>query len=137
MTRAHLAYLEGRIAVALARQASLRDDVDTARSQRRIVARMAGRLARLPVAMAAGCGQVLEGCFALLEDDRQGAGERWRQALGSFERLEMRLHAESVRYRLAELTGDEAMLARAVAWFRGQGVVDPARLVEVQVPRGQ
>ncbi len=76
---------------------------------------------------------------AALARARATGADGWRAALEACEAASMGMHAAAARWRLGEaLQGDEGEEARAAAeaWMTEEGVVAPARLVEMLAPRG-
>ena len=69
---------------------------------------------------------------------RSGGEAGWRDAIDTCEAADMAMHAAAARWRLGEaMAGSEgaAITAEAEAWFRGEGVVQPERLVQMLAPR--
>ncbi len=63
----------------------------------------------------------------------------WKTALSTCEAADMAMHAAAARWRLGEaIGGDEGaeLVAAARAWFEGEGVVRPERLVAMLTPGG-
>jgi hypothetical protein len=140
LIRANLDFAAGRLAVAHARKA--RGDAKMVATQCRILASSIRSLGRVDVPMGNAWRLVLEACAAELGADRPRALERLGAALGAFERLDMKLYAEAVRFRLGELERgqlgseeSERLIHRAEGWLRQQGVKQPERLIETMVPR--
>jgi hypothetical protein len=74
---------------------------------------------------------LIRAALAAERDDRLAAVTILRQAVSSFEALDMHLHAAAARRRLGQLLpGDQgrALVAQADSWMTAQHIVHPGRM---------
>jgi hypothetical protein len=98
----------------------------------RVAAADARALQREKIGYCVAVGTIVEGGVRMLRGDHDGAVRAYRQAASLCDEVEMRLHAEGVRWELGRiLGGDEgaALVAAAEEALRAQGVRAPARMV--------
>ncbi|MGZ3405902.1 MAG: hypothetical protein ACXVAN_05620, partial [Polyangia bacterium] len=98
----------------------------------RVAAADARTLRREQAPYCVAVGTVLDGGVRMVRGDQPGAVRVLRQAAALCDGVEMRLHAEGVRWELGRiLGGDEgaALVANAEAAMRAEGVRSPARMV--------
>ena len=115
-----VAHAAGRVAVA-------RGAVEHARGYAALLRRDG---APASCAMAA----LLEAGVAARTGDRTGAEVLLIATAADLDRLSMTAYAAAARRALAELYGERSLAATADAFFRGQGVADPARFAAMMVP---
>jgi len=119
-----LAHAAGRIAVA--------QGVPDQASAYAALLRREGAPASLPLA------RLIDAGLAARTGDRRAAAARLTAALTDLDRLEMSAHAAAARRALGLLTATSARgrasIREADAFFRSQGVADPARFAAMLVP---
>jgi serine/threonine protein kinase len=126
IVRVELAYLAGRIALARAArgEGAL---LDAARRHRR-------RLARERLPLAGWLGELLDAAIAAVAQRTYEAIGLYEGACRSLEAAGMKLHLAAARRRMGELRNDKALIAEADGWYRGEGVVAPAKMTRMLVP---
>jgi serine/threonine protein kinase len=131
MIRIHMHELRGRIALAMAERAV---DPDVFLGQAKNDARSLER-ERQPWALAHG--HYLKAGIAACEGDRVRAVGELTLAVEDYERAEMPLRAQILRFRLGEIESDaltRELRDKAEVWIKGQGIVSPARWAGMYAP---
>jgi hypothetical protein len=99
--------------------------------------RAARRILRERAAYAPAYGDLLRAGIAAQVGDREDAAASQRRGLAATDETHMAGSVGLMRWRLGELLGGDegaALLAAANAWFAREGVVDPARYLDVYAP---
>ncbi len=125
-------HVRARAAVGLAR--TLAPDANERASLLARAAADARRLAKGALAWPKGNAAAVEAALCNLRGDAGGARSALRSAIAHYEGSAMALYAAAASRALGLLTADDegaAMVARADARFRAEGVVDPARAARV------
>jgi serine/threonine protein kinase/tetratricopeptide (TPR) repeat protein len=131
MIRIHMHELRGRTALAMAERT-----VDASAFMRQ-AALDAGQLEREGQDWATAHAHYLRAGIAASQEDSVRAIRELTLAVEMFERAEMPLRAQILRYRLGEVqTGDSASTLREQSeqWLIAQGIVSPARWVGMYAP---
>jgi hypothetical protein len=101
------------------------------------IARACAEVAADPEPGTAAAVQLVRAELAVLHGDLDTAAAGYRAAATHFDAADMALVAEAARWRLGELTaGDDgrALIARATAALRTEGIVRPDRVIAMFVP---
>jgi hypothetical protein len=131
MIRIHMRELRGRTALALAERTLdpglyIRQAKQDARS-----------LEREGQTYALAHAHYLQAGIAACEEDAARATRELGLAAEQYDRAEMPLRAQVLRYRLGELQSDEpsrALRETSEQWIKAQGIVSPARWVGMYAP---
>jgi eukaryotic-like serine/threonine-protein kinase len=131
MIRIHMRELRGRSALAMAERAV---DPDVFLRQAKEDARS---LERERQAWALAHAHYLKAGIAACEGDKVRSVRELTFAVEDYERAEMPLRAQILRFRLGEIESDALTRERrdaAEMWIRGQGIVSPARWAGMYAP---
>jgi hypothetical protein len=137
VVRIEMAYLRGRSALAMA--ASVGSDRRGAAALRRFLSvarREARRLAREKMPWADGFSSLLRAGVVSLESDAREAERRLTDAVGIFDRADMKLYAAGARRRLGEVRGEHGggLLREAEEWMTAQGIRNPRSMTRMIAP---
>ena len=125
-----LRYLRGLTALALARLDRRRRAALLAEARQE-----AKTIARDSVTSAAGFAAALRAGAADVAGDAGTAAAQWHEAIEGFQRAGMAMHREAARASRGA-AHDPAEVARAHAWMRSEGVVEPVALARAVGPTG-
>ena len=104
---------------------------------RREVRQIATRLRKESMERAAALADLVEAAIDRSEGDARGAERQLHRCVVAFDDLGMRLFSAASRVRLGELAGEaagQALVAAGYAEFQNEGVVAPARMVDLLAP---
>jgi hypothetical protein len=133
LTRLEALHLRARAALAAALEGSGGDRAALTAAARRDARRVAREKTRWATPLAG----LLRAAAADLSGDRDGAVAELRAALAGLDAADMKLYAAAARRQLAGLVGGDegrTLDAEAGAFFAGEGIVAPERMVRMLVP---
>lgn len=137
VVRIEMAYLRGRSALAMAAGAGSGWSGGAARRRFLSVARReARRLAREKMPWADGFSSLLSAGVAYLEGDAREAERRLTDAVGVFDRADMKLYAAGARRRLGMLQGERGsrLVREAEEWMTAQDIRNPRFMTRMIAP---
>jgi hypothetical protein len=99
-----------------------------------LAARCAARLDKIGSPLSRVLLGQLRGAMAASAGDREAARHHLGAAIAAAEAAGTMAHRAAAALRLARVEGDAAGIEEALAWFRGQGVVDPWSFAAILSP---
>jgi tetratricopeptide (TPR) repeat protein len=96
--------------------------------------RSSKRLARARSGWSRASGSLVDGGAAMLTGDAPGAAACWRRAAAEAREDGLAFSAAAAELAVADLQGDDAARAAALAWFEARRVKAPRALVRMLIP---